>query len=525
MKLAFWGAAPVKGTKEVPMKPVAQEKAIPAAQAAIEKVPTPSKVTRAWTWTKENLPRVAYSVAIVAALALIGAGLAFGATSPFAIAGYSLLGGALLGASIYEIKNSRNLDNHAKELYNAIKAFDDLNPLSNKYATAQERFIKAKQVIEQDLVKFNPSDKEAFIRRLALAAKNDSNFRINTDDGRYGVVLDKPNGATFEDFVRAIVDARSEEIQAKYDVELNNYAQSFAKALKNDVSMSRKIRHFLNEAAYKMSTNSEYRILGKSLMDVSQDLLNAVKAKLGESYLPKEIRKLESLMQDRYGFWSAVDGYRKTVKKEYQKKFEVQEDKIKELEKQLKDINDAENGMKKEWLSKWEIAREKNNSPEKIQKAKARIDELDERRKELNAKKEEIKVEIEKLKQEQAETEAKAGNEYLIDLNARRRELARLVGTEDQEDFVLPKHPTYGDKAKHWAPRAALGVGLAAGVAAGAYFAGPTVVKTAGDAFDWSKDKAYKAYDWTKENASGALSWSKGMMKYAYCKATFGKDC
>lgn len=523
--LAIWRKAPaVNGQDQAPMQPVAQTNvAIPAAQATIAQVKVPSKATKAWSITKENLPRVAYSVALVAAIALLGFGISAGAASSLAIAGYSLAGAALLGAGIYEYKKATNLDTHAKELFNAVKEFDDLNPLSNKYATAQERFVKAKATIENDLVRLNPSDKNAFVRRIALAAK-DNNFRINTDDGRYGIVLENTRGATFEEFVSSIVDAQVEQVKVSYDEKINGLSETFAKEFKNkDIHLSRKIRHLINEAAYKVAGEKEFRMLGKALPDVSQDLLDAIKDKLGGKYIKNEMKKLESLMKDRYGFWSVIDSFRKTKTVEFNKRYDAKNLEIKNLEKQLKALDDAEKGMEKEKISLRAIVRKTNNSPEKIQDAETRITELDARRKELVEQKDAVRHEIDSIKQEQAEVESVLGYEYLIDLNARRRELARLVGIgqDDQEndlvDLEMPAHPTYGDKVKHWAPRVVIGTAAAAALSAGAYYGAPYVKPYVdGDSFVGSN--LSKAYGWTKAGALDVGGWisDKAMGAWSY---------
>ncbi len=502
--------------------------AMTSVKASIAQVQVSSKATQAWNWTKEQLPRIAYTTAILSAAVLIGVGLYLGASLPLMISAYAIGGSALLGAGIYEYKKAKNIDNHAKELYKAVKEFDDLNPSSNRYVTALERYIKAKQTIQNDLIRLNPADRKAFIRRIASAAKDDPNFRINTNDGRYGVVLEKlkkgasPKGATFEQFVKSIVDIQADQVQVAYDKELKSYAETFADTLKNDVMMSRKIRHHVNEAAYKMASKKEYRMLGKGLSDIANDLLGKIKDQLGERYVKREMNKLEGLMVDRYGFWSAVEGFRKTVRKDFDKKFEAKNKLIKDLENQLKNLDDVEAGLAKEKVSLLAIARKTDNTPERIQTAEARIAELDAKREEIKAQRDAIGQEIEQLKLEQAQIEGKLGYEYLIDLNARRRELARLLGKEDVKDFELPGHPTFGDKLKYWTPRAAVGAAVVAGAYYGLPYAKPYVgpyadkvgVAVTGayaSGLPYAKSYVGPYVDKVGGAVTGAYSWTKGL--------------
>jgi hypothetical protein len=452
-KLTLWGkadAVPLLARNATPVKV-----AIPAAQAAIAQVEEPSKLAKSWNWTKDNFPRIAYSVAIIAAIALLGAG--------FVTAG-SILGGiSALGAGIYEYKKSKNIDEHAKELRDAIAGFDRLDPKSNEFLTAQERYINAKQQLENDLIALSPADKDAFIKRIA-SANSDPNFRIYTNDGRYGVIVDKAEGATFEEVVKGIVDAQVDHVQVSYDQELNSYAETFSKALKNDVMASTTLRKLIDEASYKMAGKKEFKLLGKGFAEVSKDLLETIKGKVGEKNLNKEISKLETLMANRYGFWSDVENVRKKVKKDYNNKYNEKAVLIADLEKQLKVIADAEAGLAKEQIYKLDYIKKRNGAPEEMAKAEERIAQIEEQRADLNAKKEAIKLEIDQLKQKQEEIEKNLGHEYAINLNAKRKELFRLLGKADPEDLAQPELPTTGDKVKYWSPRVAVGL-AAVGVA------------------------------------------------------------
>jgi len=482
-KLTFWKRAESDELPKV-QAPVAQEKqqgAKQVAQASIAQSNVqedPSKTAKAWNWTKGNLPKIAFSVAVVAIGALLAAGLSVGATSPLAIAGYALSGATGVATGIwgyYRHKNAteidRHIDRHAKEFYNVVKEFDDLNPSSNKYVTAKQKYLEAKQAIENDLINLNPADRDTFVKRIVLAAKSDNSFRINTQDERYDFKLEK-SSVTFEEFVKAIVDNKFNDIQVSYDKALTSYAETFADALKKDMPISRKINHLINEAAVKIAGDKEYRLLNKQVPDVVNDLINKIKEKFGEKNIQNEIKKTDNLARNRYSFWRFVEGRRNDVRKDYGVKFGEKLNQINDLEKLLKDLDDAETGYEREKLSLLGIVRNTNNSKEKIRDAKYRIAEIDQRRIEINEQKEEKQKEIEKLKLELAESERKLGYEHLIDLNARRKELARLLGQE-LEDLELPEHPTLGDKFKYWTPRVASGAALTAGAITGAYYAWP----------------------------------------------------
>jgi len=138
---------------------------------------------------------------------------------------------------------------------------------------------------------------------------------------------------------------------------------------------------------------------------------------------------------------------------------------------------------------------------EKIQQAQEKIEKLDARRAEINAQKEEIKQDLLKLKEEKVQIADQLGFEYLIDLNAKRRTLSKLLG-KDVSDLEIPGQPTFADKAMYWTPRVAGAVALTAAGAYVAPYAKPYVMPYAGPA-----GAAVASY------ATGALNWVKGLFE------------
>jgi len=482
MRLAFWrkadGVQGQQGAQAVaqPAQGAQAQKANQAAQAALGQIQQPSKASKAWTWTKDNAPRIAYTVMLAAAAVLLGIGIPAGALSALAIAGYSVAGAALIGAAVYEVKQARNLDVHAKELYKAVKAFDDINPASNRYLTAQERYSRAQTKIRDDLIRMNPADRNAFVKRVASAANSDPHFRISTEDGRYGLQIEgKPRGATFTEFVGSLVNSHAEDIQAAYNEEITSYSETFTNVLKDDnVQNCKQLRHEINRVAYKMSGKKEYRMLGKSTDDVIQDLHAAVTEKFGARNIRRDISRLEGLMADRYGFWSDVEKVRKGIRKDFDKRYKAIDKEIDTLGKEIKDLKDAERGLAKKKETHLDYARDLNNSRENLEGSRLEVVLIDARLAEIKAEKTEKRQVIDQLKNEQAILEGRVGYDHLMNLNAKRRELGKVLG-QDLDDLELPGHPTFGDKVKYWAPRAAIAGAAVAGAVYGYPYYSPYV--------------------------------------------------
>ncbi len=211
-------------------------------------------------------------------------------------------------------------------------------------------------------------------------------------------------------------------------------AHFFAKALEKEnmrIQLPRKIRHSINETAYIMACEKAFR--GIDLYDLHKDLLNRMKNILGKSYIEGEIGRLESLVTDGYNFWSAVENHRNTIKKESSEKLEAKNT-------QIIDLDNTEISIEREKEVLRTTMRE-IVSLQKIQETQIEMAKLDARIFEIKAQRDNIQKEINQLKQEQAEIEGRLGYEYLIDLNARRRELASLIGQNDIKDFALPDQP------------------------------------------------------------------------------------
>jgi hypothetical protein len=496
------GAGEVIQTQAVAQNEL-RDKSGPVAKAAIDaQIKTPSKLSNAWNFTIKNLPRMAYSIAIEASVVLSVLGITLlGAISPVAIAGYAIGGIALLGAGIYEYRKAKaadlGLSEHAKALFNAVRKFDNLPSTSNTYVTARKAFLVAKEEVEKDLVRLNPSDKEAFVREVAsaIAPGISRKYRINTSDARYdGIVIEGKEGATFEQFVRAIVDRQIESVKTSYDAELTSYAQTIVAYLRKPALIPT-LKHNMNEVAYTIAGKREYRMLGKGLKEVSKDLTDRVRDISDTRYTRSRLEKLNSLGSDRYGFWSGVRDVIENIKSKYRKEYESRRRQIEELEQRFRDLDDALNGLSKEMMSVLDFSKKEEYYKRAKNCRNDLVPKLEAGQEEIKAKKAAVLNDIEKLRKEQATKEVEVGSEQLEIINAERGLLAEFLGIEIK-DLNLPAHPTFGDKAKHWAPRVVLGTAAIAGLSAGAYYGWPYVSPYAASALTFVNSKLEDFKDW-----------------------------
>ncbi|MFA6118772.1 MAG: hypothetical protein WCT85_01840 [Parachlamydiales bacterium] len=469
MKINIFGnkkvAEGVVEEKKVNEAPVAKKEVTQVAQASLARIPqSESKVTKVINYSKENLPRIAYTVALSAAVILLGCGIGLSSTALLAT-GATLAGAGILGASAYEYKKAHLIDAHAKELYEAAKELNK-SVANGERLTANERFANAKKQIEEDLVSLAPANRDAFVKRLVSAAKNDPDLRISLDDRRFGI--EGHPGVSYNAFVLSIVNAKLAEIAKAYDKELKAIAEPFVREIKEDIQNSKKIQSEMNKKAYELASKAEYKILAKERNVVLSDLQAEIKNQLGEGYVRREIKNLTALMTtNTYAFWPQVEAFRSIARKDFDKKFKEQNQNLKDLEAQIKALEDSEKALEKQKVNLREIVRDLNNAGDKIEEAYRKIADIDAKKAEINENKNAINKQISDLRTELAHIELKIAADYLADLNARRAVLAKLVGEEVTNINDLPAYPTVSDKAKYWAPRVA---GVAGGVVAAASY-------------------------------------------------------
>lgn len=545
-KLKFWGntqgpqnpvavnanGGPDKKVDAVKVDAVAK-KSIPE----IHKQPTSDKVRN---WTKANLPRVAYVAAFVAAAALITAGiLTGGAVSPFAIAGYALAGTALLGAGIYETAKKRNLDSLAKDFYQSVIDVDKAQT-PNEKATAVTRYNSARDNLASFVSKnaSKAKDLEVLAGRIARANGN-KHFRIDTKDDRYGadanLRVTTGAGITFEGLVEdTIISPFRETTQKDYDEAIASSSKKIAGILKNNISEASKVRYDLYQKAYDLANDPKFRILSKDQDSVMKDLMQSVRKELGDKTISKELAKMEGIMKDRLQFWDQVNAYRKEVKNEFSKKYNMLNLDIKVLDKELMKLKAELKKLDNERPHLLRVLRgDDDPTNAMIEKARARLPEIDAKMVELNNKKAEILARKEELKQEQQEKEKIIAEDYARNVNAKRQHLAALLG-KDVEDLAMPANPNWKDYSLRWGKRAAV-VGLVAGAGYGAYrvatipqvadgvwavgsVAGervsPYAMAVAGKArnvYGYASDKGSKVYGYGASALGAVGSWFKGL--------------
>ncbi|MFA6118771.1 MAG: hypothetical protein WCT85_01835 [Parachlamydiales bacterium] len=114
-----------------------------------------SKVTRKINYSKENLPRIAYRVALSGAVILLGCGIGLSSTALLAT-GATLAGAGILGASVYEYKKISLIEAHVNEFCKAAKKFkksiskDEIST-KDEIFTNCERFIEIKEQVKEDI--------------------------------------------------------------------------------------------------------------------------------------------------------------------------------------------------------------------------------------------------------------------------------------------------------------------------------------------------------------------------------------
>ena len=419
-----------------PQAPVAVEsqpkkigKTEQVAKAALVQDLSPKRSLKDRVISTATLPRIAYVASFVAAIALVATAASFSA--PAAIAGFALAGAALVGASLYESTSKRKLDRDAKELFASVKALDARSE-SNKFVTAQDKYRRASETIRKDIVKMAPQDRDAFIAQIAKNGNKD--YRINTNDNRYGFVLPSAGGVSFEGFVQALVGSEIAKIENKYNEDVNAQAKVIADKLQNNIDSAQEVRNDIFEAAYKLNNNKDYKALAKNQEAVMEDVLSAVRKEVGATTIQPELSRLDSFMKSKVQFWNEVSKYRADIRKDFDVQYKALDGQIKGIDNDLKDLQKEIKGLDKERVRLYRVlSGEDEATNERLDFARNRIPEINAKQEELEAKKEALLQEKANLQTEQKAQEAKLGEELTQRVNAKRTELARLLGQESEE--------------------------------------------------------------------------------------------
>jgi len=356
-----------------------------------------------------------------------------------------------------EYQNAKNeqilkFQKNAQKFVKAIKGFENSDPETNFYVTAKSKYDSAIETFAKDLASLDGKVSRKELLEIYNKAEKKETTRIFADS-RYGSDFEKVNkGISIPRFISIILKSEIQSVKDAYRKEINLIAADFIGILTKieNIQDATKFNHKKSETLNELAEDSEYKnIIGKDQKSIAKDLQAAMVKRLGKGKIEKLISDIKSRIYSPKLF---NEGVAADIKESSNKISEQ----IKSLKKNSSDLYDRFEALTDQILA---YAKEKQDLLSQVsiltkEKCDIRRKEVEQDVRRINKEKEDIRAQMrriaedtERLEQQRPVIINQLRLAHLSNLNARRRELGKLIGLDLKDITTLPAFPILKEKA------------------------------------------------------------------------------